>query len=96
MPSTSDGTLSDGMPTLPLVGDIAAWLLANPAVIEGWVAVDADWVKVTSSSPAGKQELKLDGGTWFLVRTDAVGDFAGLAALIRRSEQERLEHEGAK
>ena len=96
MESTSDGTPSDVQSVELQVGGIAGWLLANPAVIEAWVAADADWVKITSSSPAGKQELKLDGGTWFLVRTDAVGDFAGLAALIRRSEQERLEHEGAK
>ena len=84
------------MPTLPLVGDIAAWLLADPRVIEGWVAVDADWVKMVVSSPAGKQDLKLDGGSWFFVRADVVVEFSGVAALIRRSEHERLEHEGAK
>ena len=96
MPNTSDETPSDAQSAGQQVEGIAAWLLANPAVIEAWVAADADWVKVTSSSPAGKQELKLDAGTWFLVRTDAQGDFAGLAALIRRADVERLEREGAK
>lgn len=96
MPSTSDGTPSDAQSAGPQVEGIAAWLLADARVIEAWVAADADWLKVTSSSPAGRQELKLDAGTWFLVRTDAVDDFAGLAALIRRADVERLEREGAK
>lgn len=98
MGNTSDVTPSDG---LPLVGDIGKWLLDNEQVIEAWAAVDTDWMKLVVSSPAGKQEFKLPGGTWFVFRAEVVVDFAGIAALIRRSERGslehgRLEHEGAK